>query len=106
MRTASIPSGSSPIAVKRTASSFRLSPASINSRTESVLMKVVFPRLPLPRTEILTPMRGEYVVDWTDEGNGEGFGFSSRGLRVIRGSLVNDGRCGGGPCCLCRFHFH
>ena len=35
-------------------SSLRLSPASIRIRTESVLIKVALPRLPLPRTETVT----------------------------------------------------
>src|SRR5437773_2643131 len=54
MKTASIPSGSSPIITSRRAVSLRLMPASINSRTCSVLMKVVFPRLPLPSTDTVT----------------------------------------------------
>jgi hypothetical protein len=42
--------------------SFRLIPASISKRTRSVLMKVAFPRLPLPSTDTVIVINPHYVV--------------------------------------------
>src|ERR671931_559983 len=58
MRTASIPSGSSPIVSSRFAISFRLMPASMSSRTCSVFTKVALPRLPLPSTDTVIAITG------------------------------------------------
>src|SRR5687767_8019011 len=55
-----MPFGSSPMASRRFPSSLRLRPASMISRTESVLINVALPRLPLPNTDTVTAMGWDY----------------------------------------------
>src|SRR5262245_43100576 len=72
-----MPSGSSPMDSSLFAISFWLIPASISKRTRSVLMKVAFPRLPLPNTETVIPINPHYVVSLGQDRGKEGSDPSS-----------------------------
>src|SRR5262249_39052410 len=65
----------------RLANSFRLIPASNRRRTRSDLMKVAFPRLPLPRTKTVIAITGTMSdgLDRTGETN-----FNGRNPRIPR----------------------
>src|ERR1051326_354427 len=55
----------------RFAISLRFSPASISKRTRSVLTKVAFPRLPLPRTETFKAMSAISLMGRPGQGNAQ-----------------------------------